>query len=507
MATEQNEYRDVRLAKASTLRELGVNPYAVRTPKRSPIADLRHDYERTEAAHTDAESVPSLKDASTSGRVLSIRAMGKKAVFIDLWDESGKIQVYLNQKELSETEWKVYENLDLGDFIWVSGTVQRTRTGEISLFCAHMHFLTKAIAVPPLEKTGGLKDVETRLRHREMDLLASPEKRAVFATRSRIMSEARRFLDGSGFMEVETPMMHPILGGATARPFVTHHNALDMPLFLRIAPELYLKRLLVGGFERVYEINRNFRNEGIDHSHNPEFTMLELYEAYGDFHSIMELTESLIVHLARAVLGRAEGESLAVEWKGQAIDLTPPFARVSYPDAFREHVGCDMFDEAAVREIAGKHARKEDLLKMSHWKRVGELLEEEVEPKLINPTFLIDYPTAVCPLTKAREDKPELCERFELFINGMEFANAFSELNDPVEQQSRFEEQVKAAIATNDLESSKEVDWDYVQALELGMPPAGGLGVGIDRLVMLLTNQPSIRDILLFPHMRREQAQ
>jgi lysyl-tRNA synthetase class 2 len=399
----------------------------------------------------------------------------------------------------------------LGDHLWASGKVQRTRTGEVSLFVDSVRFLTKSLAVPPLEKSGGLQDIEARSRRRYADLLASHDRREMFRTRSLVLTEMRMFLTGRGFMEVETPMMHPIPGGAKARPFITHHNALGMDLYLRIAPELYLKRLLVGGFERVFEINRSFRNEGVDATHNPEFTMLELYEAFGDYHSIMELTESLFVHLARRVRGGGSDASgresaLNFHWNGNDISLEAPFQRAGYGELFSQHTGVSMMDEEAVREAARKLPNGAEIATLSHWAMVDELFDEHVQGKLVQPTFVIDYPTVISPLAKAREDNPEICERFELFIGGMEFANAFSELNDPVEQLRRFEEQVARAIATRDLESPKEVDRDYVDALEYGMPPAGGLGVGVDRLVMLLTGTHSIRDVILFPHLRREQG-
>ncbi len=498
-----NEYRDVRIQKADALRQAGTSPYAVRTPERKSAAALRAELERIEAGEPASDNPPAVGGAAIAGRLLGLRAMGKKVIFADLWDESGRLQLYLHKETLGESGWNVVQNLDLGDFIWAGGTVQRTKTGEPSLFASQIHFLTKALAVPPIEKSGGLQDIETRSRRRYADLLASPERRALFRTRSRIVSEMRKFLDERGFMEVETPMMHPIPGGAKARPFVTHHNALDMDLYMRIAPELYLKRLLVGGFERVYEINRNFRNEGVDATHNPEFTMLELYEAFGDYNSIMSLTEDMLGHLAKALRG-ADSSSLEFDWNGHSISLQTPFRRASYADLFREHAGVDIHDESAVRERILRIDGGATKAKLPHWHMVDELFDELVQSKLIQPTFVIDYPTVISPLAKARENDPALCERFELFIGGMEFANAFSELNDPVEQLRRFEEQVSSGMANKDDEAPKEVDRDYVEALEFGMPPAGGLGVGVDRLVMMLTGTHSIRDVILFPHLRPE---
>ncbi|MCA8938582.1 MAG: lysine--tRNA ligase, partial [Planctomycetes bacterium] len=477
-----NEYRDVRLGKAAQLAEAGVKPYAVRTPARKSIADQLTAFALIEDVHNAgkspeelAENPARLEEACVAGRVLGSRTMGKKAAFVDLWDESGRVQLYLNQKELGEEGWLISENLDLGDFIWAGGAMQRTRTGEASVFVSKLEFLTKALAVPPLEKTGGLKDVETRYRKRYASLLGSPDTREDFRKRALIMRELRNFLDERGFMEVETPMMHPILGGARARPFITHHNALKRDFYLRIAPELYLKRLLVGGYEKVFEVNRNFRNEGIDVTHNPEFTMLELYEAYSDYHGIMDLTEAMIVHLTRVVMGKGEGESLQHQWGETEIDLTPPFRREGYGELFQEYVGIAVTDEAAVREKASKLPKAQEILKLSHWKIVDELFDEYVQDKLINPTFVIDYPTIISPLAKSMDGNPDLCERFELFINGMEFANAFSELNDPVEQRARFEDQA-AKAAAGDEEAAAVIDEDYVRALEYGLPPTGGLG-------------------------------
>jgi lysyl-tRNA synthetase, class II len=498
--TETNEYRLIREQKRDALKGLGVDPYAVRTPERESTAAAKAAFE--------TQGLDKLENRAVAGRVLANRKMGK-AVFLDIYDESGKLQVYLNAKNVGESGMAIYENLDLGDFIWVKGDVQRTRTGEITLFANELQFLTKSLSVPPLPREytddegnkqtmRALADPELRHRKRYLDLMVHPEVRERFKARSLVISAIRSHLEAEQYLEVETPMMHPIPGGARARPFITHHNALGMDLYLRIAPELYLKRLLVGGFERVYEINRNFRNEGIDHTHNPEFTMLELYEAYADYNRMMDLTQGMIVAAAKALRGN---DDLKFQWHGHEIDLTPPFRRASYAELFEEALGFRMTDEAKVREAA---AKLEVDPKLDYWHTVNELLEEYVEPKLIQPTFLIDYPTAICPLTKAKPDQPEIAERFELFIGGIEFANAFSELNEPVEQRRRFEEQVELGKATKDVEAPKEVDYDYVEALEAGMPPAGGLGVGIDRLVMLLTGTASIREVILFPHMRPE---
>jgi lysyl-tRNA synthetase class 2 len=510
MTQEVNEYRAVREQKRDALSALGVNPYEVRTPARTPNALIRTEFEAAEKTASEANPA-SLKDAAIAGRVLANRKMGKKAIFLDIYDGSGKLQVYLSEKSVGAQGMAIYDNLDLGDFVWARGDVQRTRTGEVTLFASELRFLTKALSVPPLPReftdeqgnkksVDALTDPEQRHRKRYLDLMVHTEVRERFEQRSTVVTTIRHYLEGEGFLEVETPMMHPVPGGARARPFITHHNALGMNLYLRIAPELYLKRLLVGGFERVFEINRNFRNEGIDHTHNPEFTMLELYEAYADYERMMDLTQGMIVAAAKALRGN---DDLKFSWNGHQIDLTPPFRRAKYSELFQEAVGFEMTDK---QKVAAEARRLEIDPKQDYWNTVNEILEHHVEPKLIQPTFMIDYPTAICPLTKAKPDNPEIAERFELFIGGVEFANAFSELNEPVEQLRRFIEQVELGKASQDVEAPKEVDYDYVEALEAGMPPAGGLGVGIDRLVMLLTGTDSIREVILFPHMRREHV-
>lgn len=513
-----DEYRLAREAKRDALIKLGVNPYEVRTPDRELTGALKAAFEAVEA--TVAEGAK-LEGRALAGRVLANRRMGK-AVFLDVYDGSGRMQVYLNAKGIGEQGMAIYDNIDLGDFLWVRGDIQRTRTGEVTLFATELRFLTKALSVPPLpreftdeagnkQSIDALTDPELRHRKRYLDLMVHADVRKRFEQRSVIVAAIRRYLEAQGFLEVETPMMHPIPGGARARPFITHHNTLHMNLYLRIAPELYLKRLLVGGFERVFEINRNFRNEGIDHTHNPEFTMMELYEAYGDYHSMMRITEGMIRESARAVRAFERGvdvssvadSELVFEWHGQQLDLGKPFARRSYSELLREYAGVDLHDAAAIKAKAKQLGLETP---DDHYMTADAVLEATVQSNLVQPTFLIDYPTAICPLTKAKPEDPRICERFELFICGVEFANAFSELNEPVEQLKRFTEQVEAGLKTQDLEAPKEVDLDYVEALEAGMPPAGGLGVGIDRLVMMLTNTESIREVILFPHMRREHA-
>ncbi len=520
--SDVNEYRLAREQKRDALAALGVNPYEVRTPERTQISALRLRFESAEAAQSpETKAEAKVEGVAIAGRVLANRRMGK-AVFLDLYDETGKLQVYLNAKQTGELAMKVADNLDLGDFIWAKGTLQRTRAGEVTLFTSELRFLTKALSVPPLPReftdeqgnkksVDALTDPELRHRKRYLDLMVHGEVRTRFALRSRIVTAIRDFLTGQGYMEVETPMMHPIPGGARARPFVTHHNALGMNLYMRIAPELYLKRLLVGGFEKVFEINRNFRNEGIDLTHNPEFTMMELYEAYGDYHSMMTITEGMIRHAARAVrafersvdVAAIQDSELVFSWKGQQLDLGKPFRRVGYAQLLHENAGVDINDRAAVTAKAKALGIE---VHADYWKLADEVLEATSMHKLQQPTFLIDYPTPICPLTKAKPDDPNVAERFELFMCGIEFANAFSELNEPVEQLRRFTEQVELGKQTEDVEAPKEVDHDYVEALEAGMPPAGGLGLGIDRLVMMLTNTESIREVVLFPHMRREHT-
>ena len=520
--SEANEYRLVREQKREALRALGADPYAVRTPARRLTGHIKNQFEAIEreakaAAHGEAK----LPDCAIAGRVLANRKMGK-AVFVDVYDQTGKMQVYINAKGVGEAGMKVYDQIDLGDYVHFSGEVQRTRTGEVTLFASGITFLTKALAVPPLprefkDEQGNVKhltaftDPELRYRQRYLDLMVHHDVRQRFELRSHVVSALRAFLTNKGYLEVETPMLHTIPGGARARPFITHHNTLHMNMYLRIAPELYLKRLLVGGFEKVFEINRNFRNEGIDATHNPEFTMMELYEAYGDYHSMMEITEGMFRHAARVVRGAERGvapasiqdSELVFKWGEVEIDLGKPFRRAKYSDLLREHAGVDLHDVAAVKAKARALGLE---VHEDHYKLADQVLEATAMGSMIQPTFMIDYPTPICPLTKSKPEDPRVAERFELFINGIEFANAFSELNEPVEQLRRFQEQVDLGEKTRDVEAPKEVDHDYVNALEAGMPPAGGLGVGIDRLCMLLTNTHSIRDVLLFPHMKREHS-
>lgn len=433
-----------------------------------------------------------------AGRIVSLRSFGKVA-FFHLMDQSGRIQCYASREHLDEETYKIVKKLDVGDIVGVSGHLFRTKTGELTIACRSLKLITRSMRPLP-EKYHGLKDMETRYRQRYVDLIVTPRAREIFAKRSLIVREFRRFMEEHGFMEVETPIMQPLAGGATAKPFKTHHNALDLDLFLRIAPELYLKRLLVGGFEKVFELNRSFRNEGIDTRHNPEFTMCEFYWAYATFEDLMNFTEKLFAHLAMAACG-----TTVVTYQGQEIDLTPGrWKRLSFYDSLTEVGGHspDFYNDYSkvrtyIRERGEKAADSESLQKLQ-----AKLFDLDVEGKLIQPHFIYHYPTEISPLSRRNDQRPEITDRFELFITGRELSNAFSELNDPVDQRLRFEEQVREREAGDD--EAHSMDEDYLRALEYGMPPAAGQGVGIDRLVMLLTDSASIREVILFPLLRPE---
>lgn len=484
MSQEQNlqlsDQEQVRREKLEALRKGGIDPFRGEFKPNNSAQGILTNFEELEGSR-----------AAIAGRIIAFRGHGK-ASFAHLQDRTGKIQLYGKQDVLGEEAYGLFRQIDLGDLIGVEGEVFRTHRGEITIKVEKFTYLAKALTPLP-EKWHGLKDVELRYRQRYLDLIANPEVKDTFIRRSRIIKSIRAFLDERGFLEVETPMMHAIAGGAAARPFITHHNALDIPLYLRIAPELYLKRLLVGGMERVYEINRNFRNEGISTKHNPEFTMLELYQAYANYHDMMELMEELIAKVAQDVTG-----SLKVEYQGETIDFSPPWNRLSMLEAVEKALGCtlDGLDAPQLRTRALERGVKleEDATVGSI---VNEVFEQKVEPTLIQPTFIYDYPVEISPLARRKADQPELTERFEAFVYGRELANAFSELNDPLDQLGRFEEQAKERELGN--EEAHAVDLDYIQALEYGMPPAGGLGIGIDRLVMLLVDAASIRDVILFP--------
>lgn len=479
-----NELMRIRREKLAELREQGIEPYGGRYPRTHLAAEITGNYENYEG-----------QEVSLAGRLMARRGHGK-ASFGNLRDESGQIQIYLRLNDVGPGTYGLFEKLDIGDLIGVRGKVFKTRTGEITVAVQELALLAKSLRPLP-EKWHGLKDVELRYRQRYLDLIVNPEVKNTFVIRSRVLHAIRNFLERRGFLEVETPMMHPVAGGAAARPFITHHNALDMDLYLRIAPELYLKRLLVGGFEKIYEINRNFRNEGISTKHNPEFTMLELYQAYADYHDMMDLTEDMISAVAREVLGTA-----TITYQGVEINLSPPWKRQPMLEAVKEHTGLD-FDVLKDDGQARRAARElgVEVEEQEGWGAVlNKVFEEMVEPELIQPTFILDYPIEISPLAKRKVDKPALTYRFELFIYGRETANAFSELNDPIDQKARFLKQVEKRRAGDD--EAHMMDEDYLTALEYGMPPAGGLGIGIDRLVMLLTDSPSIRDVILFPLMR-----
>jgi lysyl-tRNA synthetase class 2 len=479
-----------RYQKVDRMREAGVSPYPAQFEATDLAQDLLADAERL---------IAEARPVAVLGRVLGIRQFGK-AAFFHLRDRSGKIQVYVKHGETSDEGFRIYrEFLDGGDIAGVRGVLFRTRTGEVTVQAKELVLAAKAVRQLP-DKWHGLTDVETRYRQRYVDMIANPEVVETFRTRSRILSTMRRLLDEMGFMEVETPMMHPIVGGAAARPFVTHHNTLDTDLFLRIAPELYLKRLVVGGLDRVYEINRNFRNEGISTRHNPEFTMLELYAGGWDCSRMMDFTEALVRATAQAATGRTE----FAQPNGNTIDFGKPFARLTILEAIETHLGFALAWDMSVEEIR----RICPGVQFPHEMRSAAdaimfLLEGHLEEKLVQPTFLRDFPKAVSPLAKSVDGAPDVADRFELYANCMEIANAYSELNDPREQYQCFAEQVARKKAGDD-EAMAQIDEDYVRALEYGMPPTAGLGIGIDRIVMLFTQQASIRDVVLFPLMKPE---
>jgi lysyl-tRNA synthetase class 2 len=484
---ELNDLMIQRREKLQEIEKMGIKPYGEKYPVTNHAVDIEKDFSELEG-----------QEVSLAGRIMAIRTHGK-ASFADLMDMSGRIQLYVKIDEVGEEKYEFFNNLDIGDIIGVTGEVFKTRRGQISIKVSSFKFLAKSLRPLP-EKWHGLKDKETRYRQRYIDLIVNPEVRDTFIIRSKVIRSFRNILEDKGFLEVETPMMHPIAGGASARPFITHHNALDVDLYLRIAPELYLKRLIVGGFEKVFEINRNFRNEGMSYKHNPEFTMMELYQAQADYYDMMELTEELISRTAQQVLG-----TMKINYQGIEIDLTPPWNRMIMVEAVKKYTGID-FESISTDEEARKAAKDVGVEVGDEATRglvLNELFEERVEEKLIQPTFILDYPIEVSPLAKKKDDDPSYTYRFEAFIYSRETANAFTELNDPIDQKERFEEQVKQRDKGD--EEAQMMDEDYVRALEYGMPPTGGLGIGIDRVVMLLTDSPSIRDVILFPTMRPEK--
>ena len=491
---EANEQRQQRIKKLDVLREAGVAPYGTRFDAKDRAGDLIRLHGQKTKETLEQERIP----CTIAGRIVALRRFGK-AAFAVLQDGSERLQTYLKKDLLSSQAYTVTEQLDLGDWIGVTGILFRTKTNEFTVEVHELTFLSKALRPLP-EKWHGLTDVETRYRQRYLDLIANPDVHGIFAIRSRVITGIRAFLFVRGFLEVETPMMHPIPGGAAAKPFVTHHNALGVDLYLRIAPELYLKRLIVGGFPRVFEINRNFRNEGISTIHNPEFTMLEFYVSYADYQDLIRLTEELISSLAQQLLG-----TTVIEYQSQTINLAPPWRRWSYHQAILEVNGL----APAVltdREQALAAAKQLNVPVDPKWPLfniVNEIFEETVEPRLEQPTFITDYPIEISPLARRKDADPALTDRFELYIAGREIANAFSELNDPLDQRERFEGQAAQREAGN--EEAHVVDEDFLRALEYGMPPTAGEGIGIDRLIMLFTNQASIRDVVLFPQLRPEK--
>ena len=490
-----SELQAIRRDKVEAFRERGVEPYALRAERTHTTAEAIRAFEAHDAAGTLVDgSDPN--PVTVVGRLVSFRHMGK-TVFAHIEDGAGRLQLYARRDELGDDGYADLLRLyDLGDFVQASGTLFRTRTGEISLRIANLAMLAKALNAPP-EKWHGLQDVETRYRQRYVDLLSSPEVRHVFALRSRTITATRRFLDARGYIEVETPTLQPLYGGAAARPFTTYHNTLGQTFYLRIADELYLKRLLVGGFERVYEICKDFRNEGIDRNHSPEFTMLEFYEAYSDYEGMMDLVETMLVEVTREVLGGS-----TITFGNHAVDVSPPWPRQSLRDVILELSGVDYVahpDQESL--LAAARAAGADVEAGTVWPRiVDELLKQFVRPNLIRPTILVDYPVALSPLAKRKADDPTHVERFQPFIAGVELGNAFMELNDPLDQLARFQEQARDRAAGD--EEAMPIDMDFVTALMYGMPPTGGVGIGIDRLVMLLANQPTLRDVILFPAMR-----
>jgi lysyl-tRNA synthetase, class II len=488
---EINDQFRVRRDKMDALREKGLDPFGKRFDRSHDSNEIKTQFEEFSKEELEEEEIT----VSIAGRIMTKRGKGK-AGFAHIQDLPGQIQIYVRKDAIGEEQYEIFKTADLGDLVGITGTVFKTKVGELSVKAQEFHLLTKSLRPLP-EKFHGLKDVEQRYRQRYLDLITSQESKETFITRSRIIQSMRRYLDDNGYLEVETPMMHAIAGGASARPFITHHNALDMPLFMRIAIELHLKRLIVGGLEKVYEVGRVFRNEGVSTRHNPEFTMIELYEAYADYRDIMSLTENLVAHIAKDVLG-----STTVQYGEHSINLEPEWTRLHMVDAVKEYTGVDfwkqMSDEEA-RALAKEHGIEiKDNMQFGHV--VNEFFEQKVEEKLIQPTFVYGHPVEISPLAKKNDEDPRFTDRFELFIVAREHANAFTELNDPIDQRERFEAQLKEREEGND--EAHMMDEDFVEALEYGMPPTGGLGIGIDRLVMLLTNSPSIRDVLLFPLMR-----
>ena len=483
---DMNQLMKVRREKLDKLKQEGKNPFEItkfnRTHTSKQVVD---NYDELEG-----------KDVTVAGRIMAKRIMGK-ASFVHIQDSEGKIQSYVSINDLGEESYQAFKEDDIGDIVGITGFVFKTRTGEISIHAKELTLLSKSLRPLP-EKYHGLKDTDLRYRQRYVDLIVNPEVKDTFLKRTEIIKEIRRILDEKNFLEVETPILNTIAGGASARPYITHHNTLDIDMYLRIANELYLKRLIVGGFDRVYEMGRMFRNEGMDIKHNPEFTNIELYAAFADYHDMMDITEEIVSKTAEKVLGTTK-----INYQGTDIDLTPNWKRITMIDAIKEQTGVDFNSvetDGEALKIAKELNVEIDPIKTSRGEIINQIFEDKVEETLIQPTFIYDYPVEVSPLTKRKPSDPRLTERFELFIGGREYANAYSELNDPIDQYERFLNQVKQREAGDD--EANMMDEDFVTALEYGMPPTGGLGIGVDRLIMLLTDQASIRDILLFPTMK-----
>ena len=464
-----NEMRKIRIEKKEEFEKLGIEPYGRKYQK------------------VNIEKIKEGENVKTAGRIMAIRKHGG-ASFADLVDWTGKIQLYFKKDIIGEDNYEIFKKIDIGDIIGVEGEVFKTKTGEKTILVKNFIILSKSLRPLP-EKWHGLKDVEIRFRQRYLDLIMNENVREIFKRRIEILRNIRDFLNNNGFVEVETPMMHPIPGGAEAKPFITYHNALDLELYLRIAPELYLKKLLVGNFEKIYEIGRSFRNEGISTLHNPEFTMLELYSAYGDYEEMIEITENLICYLSEKIFGKFE-----FEYQGKKINLRKPWKRIKWEEVFSDYVGINNWKDEKIidekiKEFGLEVEEGEDI-----FEKLDTIFKKKIQPFFIDPTFVIGYPVEISPLAKKFKDNDKFTERFELFIGGIEIANAYSELNDPIEQLRRFEEKCK-----NETEKKKKIDYDFIEALEYGMPPAGGLGIGIDRLVMLFTNSSSIKEVIFFP--------
>lgn len=491
---ELNDQLIVRREKLHNLREQGIDPFGKRFERTNSTTDLVSLYGEFSKEELEEKEIA----VSIAGRIMTKRGKGK-AGFAHVQDLHGQVQIYVRKDAVGDDEYELFKTADLGDLVGIEGKVFKTNVGELSVKATGFTLLTKSLRPLP-DKYHGLKDVEQRYRQRYLDLITSMESRETFVTRSKIIREMRRYLDDNGYLEVETPMMHAIAGGASARPFTTHHNALDMELYMRIAIELHLKRLIVGGLEKVYEIGRVFRNEGVSTRHNPEFTMIELYEAYADYKDIMKLTEDMVAHIAKKVLG-----TTTIKYGDYEINLEPEWTRLHMVDAIKQYSGADFWNPMSVeeaRELAKEHnVEIKDTMEVGHI--INEFFEQKVEDKLIQPTFIYGHPVEISPLAKKNDEDSRFTDRFELFIVAREHANAFTELNDPIDQKERFEAQLKEREQGND--EAHMMDDDYIEALEYGMPPTGGLGIGIDRLVMLLTNAPSIRDVLLFPAMRHKQ--